>query len=431
MPILVPDILDETSEKAIVEGLKGAYVAKPMNVWPAAYDAKERRHLDIDFEQMEFVLVPLDRLGAPSGMSGSRVIVGYYRHCPVSGAARIAISPPLVIKVGPAMQLREEHNRSEAWPTLPPQTALRFARPLWFGADLVSGHPDLAVLVAPFSSNIELSEDGLRHEMKVQDLWRLLIDPAELRGPDWPALGEIERHLRSVLEILDPVHRANYSKYQREPRSYRNEYDWYLRRASPSGSDKSNIHIPERLFGTGPTVERFGRVSPNPIRVVGALCIENFEFVGSMGAIHGDLHPKNIVLGKDIEYVIDFGWAHENSHLVKDFALLDLNIRAITLPAQTPDAEVVALANLIKPGDDVESLPPCVRHRARLIKNVIWDRVSKTNIVDWDREYLAPLFLISYGLLVYMDTARNQTSLMATVLRLADHLAHALPELRI
>lgn len=150
-----------------------------------------------------------------------------------------------------------------------------------------------------------------------------------------------------------------------------------------------------------------------------------------MGAIHGDLHPKNIVLGKDIEYVIDFGWAHENSHLVKDFALLDLNIRAITLPAQTPDAEVVALANLIKPGDDVKSLPPCVRHRARLIKNVIWDRVSKTNIVDWDREYLAPLFLISYGLLVYMDTARNQTSLMATVLRLADHLAHALPELRI
>ena len=36
--------------------------------------------------------------------------------------------------------------------------------------------------------------------------------------------------------------------------------------------------------------------------------------------------------------------------------------------------EVVALANLIKPGDDVELSPPCVRHRARLIKNVIWDR---------------------------------------------------------
>lgn len=110
--------------------------------------------------------------------------------------------------------------------------------------------------------------------------------------------------------------------------------------------------------------------------------------------------------------------------------LLDLNLRAMTLPAQTSESDVIALADMLGPADNVESLPNNIRQRARIIKNVIWDRATRTDIADWEREYLVPLFLVGYGLLVYLDTARNQAALVASVLALAEKLMGALPELR-
>ena len=68
------------------------------------------------------------------------------------------------------------------------------------------------------------------------------------------------------------------------------------------------------------------------------------RFTGILGAVHGDLHPKNIVLGNygNVQ-IIDFGWAGVDPHVVVDYALLDINIRGTTLPSQISEHSILDL----------------------------------------------------------------------------------------
>jgi serine/threonine protein kinase len=146
------------------------------------------------------------------------------------------------------------------------------------------------------------------------------------------------------------------------------------------------------------------------------------QFEGMIGAVHGDLHPKNIVLDDDENArIIDFGWAQRESHVVLDYLLLDHNLRATTLPSQLGQSDVLRFAAFLRPSQDPTSLPSIVRSRASIIKEEIWRRALSA-VHDWDREYLIPLLLVGYGLLVHLDQARNQPALVATVLTLAREL---------
>jgi hypothetical protein len=46
--------------------------------------------------------------------------------------------------------------------------------------------------------------------------------------------------------------------------------------------------------------------------------------------------------------------------------------------------------------------------------------VSRAN--GWYEEYLVPFFLVAYGLLVHLESARNQRALLATVLASAQRI---------
>jgi hypothetical protein len=214
------------------------------------------------------------------------------------------------------------------------------------------------------------------------------------------------------------VHRNGRVKCDIASISLEHEYRWYLRGLTKPGST-----IPELLFGDGADIQIFGETWPNPARVVRRI-LDLPAIDTSCGPIHGDLHPKNVVLDKNLKAnVIDFGWARPVGHIAKDYALMEANLRSMTLPSQVPFVELRALAQSWSITDQPNVAEGHVAMRQSLIRHCIWPRVAKSVVLqNWNHEYLAPLFLISFGLLKHLDSARNQLSLLLTILSLARHL---------
>ncbi|ACF45691.1 hypothetical protein Paes_0639 [Prosthecochloris aestuarii DSM 271] len=101
------------------------------------------------------------------------------------------------------------------------------------------------------------------------------------------------------------------------------------------------------VFGGGGNdkkIQDFDKEWINPFWVFDK--IKNNLISLKMGAIHGDLHPRNIVISHDdIPKIIDFGWTQPEAHFAKDFALMEANIRFVSLK---PDYSYSYLTKLSK-----------------------------------------------------------------------------------
>lgn len=407
--MFVPDMMEETKKRALMGALERLLDSDAIqSAWPAAHDRKKAGNA-IPLAEVQVVVLPLDRIGAPAGASGAFVYIAYYSHAPTSNPKQLA-SPPLVVKIGKAEKLRSEKEGADGWPTLNKQDEERFARPIF----LDQMDADWAVLVAPFHSAFKISDQGTRNTVEVRDLWGLLENKRELQGVDATHWETIKRCIAEALDAIEMPHHGSYAEHQRQVQSYGEAYNWYLR--DTTGARR---FIPEQIFGLEPTLKAFGETWQNPVLLVRKL-ISGQEFKGRVGAIHGDLHPKNIVLNQaNSARIIDFGWAKSDAHIVQDYLLLDLNLRGITLPSQLSEPDVLALARFLRPTQDIAMLPETVRQRARIIKEVVWQKAQTRAVDNWEQEYLIPFLLVAYGLLVYLDSARNQLALVATVLAAA------------
>lgn len=416
----VPDMMDASIKGAIMGALERLICdsTKLESIWPAASEAL-RQGSPILIGSIEIVVVPLDRIGAPAGASGAGVYIAYYAHAD-SEQRRLA-SPPLVVKVGDHQKLAQEYAGANAWPNLGPQAGEKFAFPFL----LDDQDPSLSVLFAPFKSDFEIEQDGTRNRVVLRDLWKLLYDNTELAPGidcDWQRIATL---VARTLEAIALPHHGGFAKFRRKTLTYEDDYKWYLRGTREGGS---KMHLPRLLFGTAESVSAFGTMWRNPVQVVDRLIADKSTFTGCYGSIHGDLHPKNIVLNSDDAVrIIDFGWAAAERHVVVDYLLLDANLRATTLPSQVSQADVLALARFLRPEQEVGELPEAVRSRGRIIKEEIWCRAREKVVDDWAAEYLTPLLLVAYGLLVHLDDARNQPAFVATVLALADEVGNSRP----
>lgn len=418
----VPDLMDDDSQAAIMRAMESLYASDNLkDAWPAAYDFKKNNGCLIPTNNIDVVVLPLDRIGAPAGASGASVFVGYFSDRDNTTPHQLLVSPPLILKIGRLDKLKNEINFTTDWPTLSGDVSSHFAIPL----RLDEVHPDKAVLIAPFRSQFKPDDDGIRIGIKLNDLWSLLHNPEELRPdprvspPNWEA---IKRYVGHTLDTVAYIHRNNKARYNRTTSSYENAYGRYLRKTSEltKVNDAVNGYIPRHLFGNDSTVKAFGQQWPNPSHIVKKLIESEDSFEGVFGPVHGDLHPKNIVIGHgDTVQLIDFGWARNNMHVVVDYLLLDINIRGTTLPSQIAGGDIIAMAKFLDFEQDPSKLPDLLQPRATLIKEAIWSR-SREVIQDWHKEYLIPFFLVAYGLLVYLDAARNQIALVASVLAAAD-----------
>ncbi|HZG07953.1 MAG TPA: hypothetical protein VEZ70_03125 [Allosphingosinicella sp.] len=415
------DLMDEDDRQAIAQAAQELLGDRESlrQVWPGAYDGRLRKGMSLDLSGVELVVVHLDRIGAPAGASGAQVFAAYFQHRPQSPATcEFLPSPPLIIKLGTAEEIEAEHDFIGKWPSLPDDVSPRFALPIAY-----SGPPERSVLWSPFRSEYRPDPSGHGQRIGLIDLWKPLNSPMTDGAADGFADGRIARLVRGTLDLMSVVHRRNQASLRREKATYHDLYQRYLRKAAREGDLRWGMI--SSLFGSEESIRRFGREWPNPAVVLSKILDAESEFQGVCGPVHGDLHPKNIVLGRDdTVHIIDFGWSHHNRHVVVDYLLLDLNLRAITLPSHIPEADVLALAGFLKPEDDPKSLPASVASRAAVIRDTIWERAlnGEKIVENWRKEYLIPYFLVAYGLLVYLDAARNQDALIATVLAAAKEI---------
>ncbi|WP_370234663.1 MULTISPECIES: hypothetical protein [Henriciella] len=418
----LPELMSKTDEAALLGAVKEAFCSKLELVWRAAFERSRGGRTLIDWSDVQVRVLPLDRIGAPKGASGARIYVVYLidNRADIKGD-RLSNSSPLVVKLGAHAKLEIEMTVGEIWPRLDPSQEAHFAKPI----DLVKYDDDTSVLLAPFRSNYSPGREPELSTVVLEDLWKRLHDECERQAANdvsneahWESCATYVEH---CVETMHEVHKNHAFDLPRKRMHVSCALDRYFRKIGTNGVRR---HLAERVFGTGPNVDYFGLSWINPIEVADELIKRNPELELAVGPVHGDLHPKNIVLGRQgTVNIIDFGWIHEEAPIVIDYLLLDINLRSITLPSQTSQQAITMFGSFLDRGMEVTSLSEAVRDRARIISEKLWDKYfENAKVENWDKEYLIPMFIVAFGLLVHMDEARNQTALLSTILALGNRL---------
>ena len=165
----------------------------------------------------------------------------------------------------------------------------------------------------------------------------------------------LERGEETAPQILETTFRQlrnlhyRLNKAQPEERCYFDEYERYLRKLDDGvwGSEW------KEAWGTSEVkhiTDAGGRFA-NPF-----WCLERIRDLRKpmyIGAVHGDLHPGNIVLTGEQPHIIDFGWAQDGAHIAKDFVLMECNLRFHTLRPQLNQNHVYALSDWIEWGAQI------------------------------------------------------------------------------
>ena len=414
------EFLERDMRSAFGDFLDHLFAEKLPDIWHEAIDHRPR----VLSKSVIACVVPLDRIGAPAGSSGSRVFIAYFAHR--ANILSIPPSLPLVLKIRrykdmsgiKKLELKDEYDQSQKFPKLYDKSRERFATPI-----CCATFGDFEFLAAPFSSKFR--HKGNRLDFASSDLWSKLNEKP-LSSPE----EELATDISYTLRLVEKMHRASRNGSRRKKLSYWEQYNWYLRKTTlPEDEPGSRQPQAIALFGNGTNCEFFGMSWPNPrLLIERILSLDTFK--GVTGYVHGDLHPKNVVFGSEKQpNIIDFGWAHEDRHIVVDYLLLDVNLRSVTLPAAASESEILALAQFLASEDSVPKLGQLMSSRATVLKQVVWDSCLRSKAADkksWCSDYLIPLLLVSYGLLVHLKDARNQRSLIATIVCLADRISKEL-----
>lgn len=291
------------------------------SVWPALALAADGESAH-PVSAVGLDLIPLDRVGAPPGQAGPRVLIAYFfdRDKP-----DLYCSQPLVLKTfEPAGQLDTLQDEAAAARSLRPYTAYykdAYAVPIHF--DPASTACTFSVLWSPLATwgRLTHSREALTGTISVHALIDELRDPARVDA----ALT----HLRTTFDLLLPLHRKCGTARLGEIQLVK-EYAWYLR---DMDGDTTTATGWQRTWNEPHEkgCADFGRSWTNPFWVVKELA-RSPRVKGYLGAVHGDIHPRNIVLSQDGgPRIIDFGWGKDDAHIAKDFALMEANLRFMIL----------------------------------------------------------------------------------------------------
>ncbi|REJ65668.1 MAG: hypothetical protein DWQ31_17160 [Planctomycetota bacterium] len=378
------------------------------SIWPGRL---LRDYRDLQLASAVLVLVPLSRIGQMEGKSGSLVLIGYLADAEHD---EIPHSHPLVVKTIPkskGAKLQTEYENGKSIKPFAYDQKDVFAIPFCFDEE----HPAYNVLWSIFSASEPLWTEGVdQPNLVVRDLRNLIT-----AGDD----ENVKAVLSDTFKTLRNLH-FPFGKVLREPRRFGEEYEWYKREFGHVWGDEW-----VEFWGDSDQqhVEIDGEQRTNPLWVLRKL--DQVEKEITVGAVHGDLHPGNIVLSATGQArIIDFGWSHDRAHVAKDFALLECNLRFLTLRTQLSAGEVQRFAQWIE-WDAVipDGLGDYCRGRAELVRHLrSLARSAYPEDTDWDWEYAVPLFMIAFGLLRFAPQLGNQPAAIETVLSLSDHIGRLL-----
>lgn len=414
------DLFDPGGEQCLLDSALNLLTALVSNddqgedlrckVWPSLHGNS------VEVKECSLRVVPLNRLGAEEGKSSATVFVAYF-----VADANLWPSHPFIVKLAKRKpgssedSCEREFHDAEALKFLIGHSPAGYAAPLrWFPSD--SERP-YSVLWSPFASADDIWGDVEQYEgrlnLRVEDIWKKLTS------------GELDTEqicdaLQLAFESLWPLHRTA-GKSKVDVRRFSVEYERYLRKIhTDTWADRWRDcwGAEDVEFATD-----FGDEWPNPFHILKR--IQDCEAKMYCGGIHGDLHPKNIVLSRGVPRIIDFGWANCDSHIAKDFVLFECNVRFVTLPAATSYGEVVKMAQWISfDGDSPQFQSSEMQGRVQLVSFIrkYAERAFPTE-TQWDLEYVIPMFLVAMGLLKHSNDFSSQVSTRQHVLQFAKYIS--------
>jgi len=391
-------------------------------IWPVARDALDT------IGTPSLRLLPLSRLGAAEGLSGNRVLIGYFT-APVVVSGKIMPSRPMVVKISKQPEnnkIAEEYNCAVAVRKYALYNPGEFALPLFF--DTVDG---FGILWSPFSSSLPVLQS---HEHSPSRLNLAIEDfsihlRAQAGTPSGSNPGKINpvETIHAVYDLLKPLHsRGGMATPTRC--SLVEEYKWYLRDFEEWRHELCSIWGSKEHRD----IEVDGRTRVNPLWVFER--IQELRPVKLMvGAVQGDMHPRNVVFSeRRSPHIIDFGWARDHSHAIKDFVLMECNLRFMVLQPLLSKDKIEAFARSITRAELTHLTPVLAgdEYCTKRVEMLCALRERATDYVHdpdndrrWHEQYTIPLFLVALGLLKLLRQADCQTAALATVLALAERIA--------
>jgi len=344
-------------------------------------------------------------------------------------------STPMVLKIEEAIgptknKLRDENNNAAVVRRFAANTD-RFALPFEFWDQ--GGHN---VLWSKFTHNARFwNENSGEYWLGLDDLRGLLKDQCKIQGAK---AGEV---IRDAVGLLRSLHGKGLPPKYRDENIVRH-YCWYLRdildKRLQWPSSSSDWAAPWKSVWANHTQENisfWGRRWKNPFWVLDQLRRLRRPQRLLCGVVHGDFHPRNIVLaGTAQPHIIDFGWSGDDRHIGQDFVLLECNLRFLVQQPALPFADLQGLSSWIEFGSRGPSplTTDYVRNRVRLIAELRNAACTHFPLdTNWDIEYIIPLFLTSLGLLKHMTDCENQLAGHLTILSLANYISsNVLPRIR-
>jgi len=342
-------------------------------------------------------LITLNRLGGEPGYSGSQFFVAALHGTNGSGGKLVSL--PLLLKLvendeAIAEKLKDELHRYESVRHSLPSRA--HARPL-------STYP-----AADTASKTRL-------------LWSYFVDERTASGlppaPPKELRHVLEQHrwnaaadsLRAAYRILATAHQGRKAKI-----CYYKHYSPYLRLR------KGWLPRLRRVVGDKPTIVAMGTKVSNPLVMLDYIARRPSLTNGlaHVSAVHGDLHPKNILVDDVFNAcLIDFGWANGRFHTIVDFAFMEASIKFFRLPWHASRADIIAFERGLA---DSYGATAGLRDRRLQGAHLLISTIRKMAVPyldqtqpDWFvRQYLLPVFFVTVGLFPYAASVVNLEHLL-------------------
>jgi hypothetical protein len=358
-------------------------------------------------------LASLDRIGGEYGHGGSRVFVAAFNGKDAHG--NIIASMPLLAKI-------VEDNTSQANKLLAEQERYK-----GIGNLLVHRHHAAPLEVYPSD----------RKNLSTRILWSEFLDesvaqglpsqsPRELRhrieGGEWDNATDC---LAATYKILRRAHQCStcehialfphYSPYLRLERG------WQQKLAASIGSDQS--------------IKVLGLLVRNPLMTLEFVQrnLAHCHGICSLSAVHGDLHPRNVIVG-DIQRaaLIDFGWTQRSFHTMVDFVLMETSLKFFYLPWSLRRRELIAAESALStefmpiPTVSDEWLAGALR-LLQVVRQNADHYLIKSDEHWFVKQYLLPLFLITMGTFNFAAKVTNLEYLLLSAGLLAEQIEKEFP----
>lgn len=153
----------------------------------------------------------------------------------------------------------------------------------------------------------------------VTELKELVYLPAHARRRDRPDSVEL---LQSTYESCRSSHVGSVTTF-----NFGDQYDAYLRETPERLLTDPLPHV----FPEGRNARIYGQTFRDPRRILEA--IKQHETTTYVCPVHGDLHPNNVLFGRNfVPVLIDYAFGHLRGHFIKDFVLMECSLRFLQTP---------------------------------------------------------------------------------------------------